>query len=687
MQASLSPAMSPGGGGRSVGNSELLSSMGDSSKLSSLSSPSSPPSHSSPSSNLPSHLPTAGPSRIANGSLSPLQHRRSRARAGTSFSPSDEDDDDDGTKIPAVALLDDDDQFNSSAEEDEEKEAETERRNVRRRTTLAIEGGDGDRGDDGDRDRDSDSDESIADLTIGNRSLSGVAPRRSPRREVGSAAGSGAAMVAVTESPRRVRRKGDSNGENSPTPVVSRSSVQPADSDGGSNFNQNDADAMSGLSSAEEETNERTRRPKRTAAKQSKYKFRPSLHKPFEPPVTYTAAERAKIHPKSSEFKLSIDALLREKRRKDNKGTSLNWIEKLSDRANEWAAMQVDSPSKPVYDDDNDDDKMGQQIRQLNEAYVARATEGLGDREKGEAAQSSSRTFGDHDRRHERASPDSLDVNPLHLLWEEPEGVGSRLVDSRDRGSSSPGDPTGAVDLATISEALHARGGGGGGASGSEQSEDEEQERQTLMSILARDEEARAKDTIGNKPTTANGVSDSTPFWRSGRVPLPAAAQPEATLASTKDTAVRAFLAAHRRSARHLLGYMSSGLFFQQWQPAGHAHADNAEFIRFLVSLAIQSPSPDLVGAVLSTLERVCAFLGDTSKAQVEIVDALAEILERLGARPEALVPIADCKSSAQPVAFGPSAGDRDGVPPLLTPQLRAQAVSRVLQVCGLLLR
>lgn len=294
----------------------------------------------------------------------------------------------------------------------------------------------------------SDSDNSLADLTI----------------QYPSSRKAGKARASTSPAPRKPQL--------SSRPSTSRKTL--------------DSDASEVEPSSEEEVNTDTSPSKSTrgyGTKPKPHNFKPTLHqlsRSVAPKATF--AQKAGIVPPSGKNgKFSIDSLLKEKKRQGKRGTDAKGLDLLDEATARWE-------EQPVQASGVDREAM----KKLNDAYVARATEGLG--EDGDEAGSAEEEEERED--HQAFSDDSGDdYNPLHFLEDEPEDAGA---------SAQRPDHT---SLSTRSEQLM--------LSLAAEEGDEDQQK-ALLKILARDRAATRKR--GSKGRADGRRRDELAFWKRGSV-------------------------------------------------------------------------------------------------------------------------------------------------------------------------
>lgn len=122
-------------------------------------------------------------------------------------------------------------------------------------------------------------------------------------------------------------------------------------------------------------------RPRRTKAKTDQYQFRPSLHKPTQPSSSpISIAEQARIYPAGaagSDQKLSIASLLKEKKSKESRGIDIGNLESIQEQMSNWGQARL-NPEDALYDH-HSRAQLEKAMRDLEDAYLRRAGEGLSD--------------------------------------------------------------------------------------------------------------------------------------------------------------------------------------------------------------------------------------------------------------------------------------------------------------------
>lgn len=119
---------------------------------------------------------------------------------------------------------------------------------------------------------------------------------------------------------------------------------------------------------SDEESHSPSKRARRSTAKQGKYRFKPSLNKGstsnLKPPPK--AAEKTNLAARTATSKISIEALMKEKMRYQRKGLDINALDKFHEQMSQ---LDRDLPEIDVK----------AAAKKLDDAYLARAREGLYD--------------------------------------------------------------------------------------------------------------------------------------------------------------------------------------------------------------------------------------------------------------------------------------------------------------------
>jgi hypothetical protein len=292
----------------------------------------------------------------------------------------------------------------------------------------------------------SDSDDSLADLTL----------KYSSSRKAGKA--------RASESP--APRKPQLNAR----PSTSRKTIESDDSDVEASPEEVDTDTSPSKSTRGYGT-----QPK-------PYNFKPSLHQLSRPiaPKTIFAQKAGIAPPPGKTGKFSIDSLLKEKKKQGRRGTDAKGLDLLDAATTKWE----EQPAQPTGVD-------REAMKKLNDAYVARATEGLGGNGDDEGSAEEEERLEDS---HLLSDDSGDDYNPLHFLEDDPDDTGA-TAQGADHLSLSARSERMMLSLAA--------------------EEGDEDQQKALVKILARDRAATRKR--GAKGHTDGKRKDELAFWKWGR--------------------------------------------------------------------------------------------------------------------------------------------------------------------------
>ncbi|PWN21148.1 hypothetical protein BCV69DRAFT_282646 [Microstroma glucosiphilum] len=351
------------------------------------------------------------------------------------------------------------------------------------------------------------------------------------------------------------RKAGKARASTSPAPRKPQLNARPSTS---RKTLESDASEVEPSEEEEEEVNTDTSPSKSTrgyGVKHKPYVFKPSLHQPNRPaPPTATFAQKAGIVPPSGKTgKFSIDSLLKEKKRQGKRGTDAKGLGLLDAATAKW-------DEQPVQPSGVDREAM----KKLNDAYVARATEGLG--EDGDEAASED----EEDEREELSEDSGDDYNALHFFEDNPDDVGTT------------GEGADNIALSARSEHLM--------LSLAAEEGDEDQQK-ALVKILARDRAATRKR--GGKGRADGQKKDELAFWRRGRVNKPPEVLP---LQAPQGVIEKSFNEALFLSASHLSAFLRSRVL-------SHSQPGSVDMVTSLLYLSILHGNLDVAGAALSSAE------------------------------------------------------------------------------------
>lgn len=264
------------------------------------------------------------------------------------------------------------------------------------------------------------------------------------------------------------------------------------------------------LSGAESGASSPTKRPSRATAKQGKYRFQPKMYQSSRVVHKPTAAELAKIRPEGGgdARKLSIDALLREKKKQERKGTDMRGIEAVQQSIMELDRREADGEARRARATSADDvgDEIHRAMRDLEKSYVARAEEGLGSPDA---------------KDHRSAAEDDREAS----MSSSRRAAAATMVDygffeKVEKIATSSKGPVARADVLEVLKKTAAENAEDN--EDSDKSDEEESQQQKILDIVAQEDVAPRND--GGVATSSSAADKHAYFfWSSGPIPDPAA--------------------------------------------------------------------------------------------------------------------------------------------------------------------